>query len=375
MFQIITMHEKPASEILMHTMEWSPTDVNDNLSILQILSSYGYDEYQQFRPGMRFIESLARWLHQLPQPKKNIAFEFVKDRLLYITQDQMRQIISIVYREYIVPILSKQVSYESECGIPYWHTQRLHQSPKFKDLRRKCLFLGLSDGAQVDVFRRDSPELSHEQIYRTHEINKVRADKILNELQCDLGKSDAHFRNIFLLDDFSGSGLTYLQHKQSGWRGKLHDFYNSITSESDPLSNLIDCDDLRIWLVLYVVTEQAIKHLEEYGSKLFTNIEFSVVAIHTIPDDVKYDEGNNEAFTELIKDENYGCKGLEDDAHMKVGDTTRPYLGFDECALPLILNHNTPNNSLPILHRNDAKHTEFRGLFPRVSRHSEQYAV
>lgn len=351
----------------MRTMRWSQADVSRNLPILQILSNYGYDEYQQFRPGMRFIESLARWLHQLPQPKKDVAFKFVMDRLLYITQDQMRQIISLVYREYVVPALLRQISDEPGCDIPYWHTQRLHDSSKFKVLRRKCLFLGLSDGAQVDVFRRFSPELSNEQVYRTHEMNQARADKIQNALQKDLERQDARFCNIFLLDDFSGSGYTYLRHKPR-WSGKLNCFYESITSKHDPLSGLVDRDDLRIWLVLYAATERAMAHLEKYIKRRFADIKFSVDAMHTIPDDITYDEAENEDFTELIKDVAYGCEGLERDEHIAVGDTSRPYLGFDGCALPLILNHNTPNNSLPILHRNDER-TSFKGLFPRVSRH------
>lgn len=369
------MHEKPASEILMRTMGWSQADVSGNLPILQILSSYGYDEYQQFRPGMRFIESLARWLHQLPPPKKGAALKFVMERLLFITQDQMRQIISLVYREYVVPALLRQISDESGCDIPYWHTRKLHESSKFKVLRRKCLFLGLSDGAQVDVFRRFSPELSNEQVYRTHEMNQARADKILNALQIDLKEQDVRFRNIFLLDDFSGSGHTYLRHKKSGWSGKLNCFYESITSKHDPLSGLVDRDNLRIRLILYAVTERAMTHLEECCRRRFDDIKFSVAAIHTIPDNIKYDETENKDFTELIKDKAYGCEGLEKDEHIAVGDTSRLHLGFDGCALPLILHHNTPNNSLPILHRNDER-TSFKGLFPRVSRHtSERYVV
>ena len=109
-------------------------------------------------------------------------------------------------------------------------------------------------------------------------------------------------------------------------------------------------------------------HLKEHGKRRFADIRFSAAAMHTMPDDIKYDEAEDEEFTELIKDRAYGCEGLEDDEHMAVGDTSRLHLGFDGCALPLILNHNTPNNSLPILHRNDGR-TPFRGLFPRVSRH------
>ncbi len=82
---IFVMHEKPASEILMRTMKWSQEDVTNNLADLQALSGYGYDEYEQFRPGMRFIERLASWLNQLPPEKRTAAFRFVKEKLLYVT--------------------------------------------------------------------------------------------------------------------------------------------------------------------------------------------------------------------------------------------------------------------------------------------------
>ncbi len=55
------------------------------------------------------------------------------------------------------------------------------------------------------------------------------------------------------------------------------------------------------------------------------------------------------------------------DEHYKRGKHDRPYLGFNECSLPLVLSHNTPNNSIPLLwFEEDRKH---RGLFPRVPRH------
>ena len=101
------MQEKIAVQILKHTMGWSHENVTDNLADLQALSDYGYDEYQQFITGMRFIESLAIWLNQLPPDKKDTAFRFVKEKLLYITQDQMKQIISIAYPDHIVSNLIK----------------------------------------------------------------------------------------------------------------------------------------------------------------------------------------------------------------------------------------------------------------------------
>ena len=60
---------------------------------------------------------------------------------------------------------------------------------------------------------------------------------------------------------------------------------------------------------------------------------------------------------------------LKDDKAYNVGSTVRPYLGFDECALPVVLSHNTPNNSLPILWQDADDDKQFKGLFPRISRH------
>ena len=368
------MQANVAVQILKHTMGWSHEGVTDNLTVLQALSDYGYDEYQQFTPGMRFIESLAIWLNQLPPNKRGTAFQFVKEKLLYVTQDQMKQIISVAYPDRIVPILLRQASSKLKPAIPYWNVAQIRNSNEFKNLLRKCLFVGLSDGSQIDTFRRNNPEIDHEQIYRTHEINRQRTDTIKRELKTNLGipqESNVYFRNIFLLDDFSASGISYLKEKSKtdGMEGKIASFYDSITNKADPVSELVDAKDLHVWLVLYIATEYAREYLQNLGSKLFSEIQFSVIVIHIIPDSIKYREDDDAKFTELIKNKKYGSEKLYN-RHMEKGDTTKPYLGFNSGALPLILNHNTPNNSLPILHRNDAG-VEFKGLFPRISRHSE----
>ena len=57
------------------------------------------------------------------------------------------------------------------------------------------------------------------------------------------------------------------------------------------------------------------------------------------------------------------------DKHFMVGGTSDPGRGFAGCSLPVVLFHNTPNNSLYILW--GPERTKFHGLFPRVSRHRE----
>ena len=52
----------------------------------------------------------------------------------------------------------------------------------------------------------------------------------------------------------------------------------------------------------------------------------------------------------------------------KKGRHDNPHYGFDHGCLSLILNHNCPNNSLPVLwYENEVKHIP--ALFPRVQRY------
>jgi hypothetical protein len=56
------MRDALAERLLGSVMEWSNEDIARQRPILQALASLKYDEYQQFSPGMRFVESLALWL-------------------------------------------------------------------------------------------------------------------------------------------------------------------------------------------------------------------------------------------------------------------------------------------------------------------------
>jgi hypothetical protein len=59
------MRELLAERLLAEVMQWTQEDVARERPILQALARFKYDEYQQFSPGMRFIESLALWLQQM----------------------------------------------------------------------------------------------------------------------------------------------------------------------------------------------------------------------------------------------------------------------------------------------------------------------
>ena len=58
------------------------------------------------------------------------------------------------------------------------------------------------------------------------------------------------------------------------------------------------------------------------------------------------------------------------DRHLAKGGNDAKH-GYAGCSLPLVLAHNTPNNSIYLLWA-DKPGLETKALFPRVSRHREE---
>jgi hypothetical protein len=362
-----------AERLLARVMEWGPSDVARERPDLQALAAYRYDEYQQFSPGKRFIESLALWLEQFEsKEERGIAYKFVRNRLVFVSTSEMSHLVGISYPDVISPFLVNQVA--TRRTFPEWRVKSIFRSQDFVILLRQSMFLGLSDGAAVDVFRRSNPDISHEQVSRTHEISKDRAAKMREELTRDLQKilerspsdDEARFRMVFLLDDFSGSGLSYIRTEKDGYKGKLVNFHAALSDSGGDLQALVKISELRVCLVLYMATMQACEHLEKVGAQLFGKIPFAVRVVYRLPISVRLDSQKDQAFLELLP--KYYDAAIEDEHYLK-GRHDRPYLGFDECGLPLVLSHNTPNNSVPILWFQENR--RFRGLFPRVSRFGE----
>src|SRR5262249_48500187 len=53
-----------AERLLAAVMGWRAEDIGQECPFLQDMASFKYDNYQQYSPGMRFVESLALWLDQ-----------------------------------------------------------------------------------------------------------------------------------------------------------------------------------------------------------------------------------------------------------------------------------------------------------------------
>jgi hypothetical protein len=354
-------------------MEWSQEDVARERPILQAMAAYKYDEYQQFSPGMRFVESLALWLSQFKTvTERNLAYDFVKTRLVFRSTAEMNHLVRMAYPDQIRPTLIRKAA--AEAGLGGWQVTKVARSQEFIALQRSCLFLGLSDGARIDVFRRyNGRDLSHEQVYPTYEISGGRAEVLIAKLRAALTQlsvpnaGTAKFTTVVLIDDFSASGVSYLRKEGDGYAGKIGKFFSYVSNPKNEISELIDIREAEFCILLYMATEQArshlATHLKEMGAAI--GVKCSIRIVEPLGEEIKLAAGQGEAMEPLI--DGYYDNSIEDE-HSEKGGAGLKY-GFAKCGLPLILSHNTPNNSLALLW---AKTDAVRALFPRVTRHKTE---
>lgn len=367
------MKDALAETLLAHVLGWGAAEVASERPRLQALASYKLDEYQQFSPGMRFVESLARWLHQFQSAEQRYAaYRFVMDRLLFFSAAEMSHLVESAYPDHVRPYIIRRAA--ATLRTPPRLVGRVVGSAEFRVEQRRCLFLGLSDGARIDIFRRANRELSHEQIVHTHELAPSRVKDCLDELGNDLGKMSHQgpkpwlFRTIVLLDDFSASGSSYYALKTSEGKppaGKIAKFYRRLTDWHDPLSRLVEFDDLEVVILLYVATEGARDYLRARSAQVWGR-PCHVEIVQTIPASCRVARGSDAAMDTLI--ETYYDHSVFDES-MKKGGTEDARYGYAGNALPVVLHHNAPNNSIFLLWAYE--NLSVRGLFPRVQRHKE----
>jgi hypothetical protein len=360
------MREGLAEQLLARVMAWEEEDVTRERPVLQALADYKYDEYEQFQPGRRFIESLARWLSQFDDIKKrHEAYRMFHERLIFVSRAEMQHLVVAVFSDVVRPALVARAA--NDLDIPKHLIRRIVTDPAYATRKRSCLFVALSDGARTDVLRRANPDdINNEQVVVDYQALELKKDGLLKDLREDLGKdmgpdvSNARFSTVVLLDDFSASGISYAREDGKGKVARVGDRLRH-------MGDLVDLDDLEVLVILFVATDKAIEHLEAAVSGLEESVggTWSVRAIQRLGPDVAIHKGDDPELDALIQ-EIYDP--AINDKHMKKGGTDGRY-GFADCGLPVVLAHNTPNNSIALLWGPDT--TKIRGLFPRVSRHRE----
>lgn len=362
-----------AERLLARIMGWDDARVQAEQRRLQLLARYKYDEYQRFRPGRRFIESLALWLRQFhTKQEREIAYEFVNNRLVFLSLREFTHLVQMVYPDVIVPEIIDQVSQSS--GIPNHKIAAICHHSEFTELQQRSLFLGLSDGAHTDELRRFNPIISNEQIWHAYELSDEKAKDMHAELNKRMKQKGQTFRLIWLLDDFSASGRSYIlfDEKEKRYKGKITKVYDKLLGDNN-IAKVIDKDAYQVYVVLYVATEKARKYIDENARKYAETKGFRppiIKVVQCLGDAVSLSDTNSRdaGFISLVdKDEYYDPEAHDD--HTKKGGTKDIKRGFAACMLPVVLPHNTPNNSVYLLW--GSEHHCVTGLFPRVTRHRE----
>lgn len=354
-------------------MNWDNERSQQEFAWLRVVSDFKYDSYRNYLAGVRFIECLADWLQQFESNEREDAYGFVRTSLIFVGAAEIQHLVTRCYPEFVERRLLSSVA--ADCSMePYAVWSSPDAILRLTRLRRRCLFFGLSDGARIDAFRRaNSGSISNEQVVLATEINASKWKRLAEDLQGDLNDRSCRFAAVFLLDDFVGTGKTLLRNERGTWKGRLHRFWEAIEGTVDDVLE----PSAIVHVHHYIATERAAKEIplrhaqmlierQQKKERWFQNVEFSFSM--TLPDSVCVTKESHAGFWALTQ--KYYDVAIES-KHTDVGGGD-VRLGFGGAALPVVLEHNTPNNSVALLwaETDGEKGVPMRPLFHRRERHA-----
>lgn len=339
-----------------------PESTLNDLADLQFMASYKYNHYDMYLPGTRFMDQLALWLAQFAVEDRPIAITLIRRKLIFISQREMQELAHFLYYNQIVPAtLALAISQE---GLPpYAYVEAFERY--FHHYLRASLFIGLSDGARIDYFRRHHIDLSQDQVIPYY---RSSPDDYLLKLREALADESAQFRQVFLIDDFTASGYTLAHTTHQGRvEGSLSRLY-------EVHRHLIDAAD-RVYVAYYVASRQAIDHVSGlldhmpgYAGKSQFMAALPLEQQTTIWSNDQDDGDLGRKARELC--DKYYSTDLESSNTLKGGGVR---YGFGRSGLVLSMHSNTPNNSIFLLWRSSKGSRSDSGgttaLFRRIDRH------
>lgn len=352
------MNQDLGFNILSRILDWSDERARKEFEWLRLMARLKYDGYRDFQAGMRFIESLATWLQQFTKAERETAYRFLRSALVYIGPSEMQRLVEQFYPREVRDRLMRMIA--ARRSIPLYRLLADEEATDaVKRLRRQTLFMGLSDGARIDIVRHSNVDLlTNEQLVVATQVDTNKWKDLLDKLREDLKDNDVRFAMVYLIDDFMGTGtslLSYNEEKQK-WSGKLIRFKKSMEDAADSLQgDQLFEPEWHLCVHHYVGSAHATKAIQDRAEKAKATLEGSqwAKAIHfsfgtVLPDDLPIDKaaGRCDQFIDLTR--KYYDPILRT-RHTDVGGVTHLGLGYGGCALPLVLDHNTPNNAVALL--------------------------
>ncbi len=374
------MNEDVAIRVLETITGWNEETIQREAAWLQLMANFKYDGYRDYLAGARFTERLADWLQQFSPEQRQTAYDYVRNRLIFVSLAEMRHLVALFFPSVIEKALLNNVAATllSPNYLVWTHPQA---EDEFKRALRKTLFFGLSDGARMDTFRRlNEGMISNEQVLVAPQVNRVKWAEVLRKLRKALGDEEARFSRVFLIDDFVGSGKTLLrwEEEERKWDGKLLRFWEDGQTVLDNGQTVFASHFEPSWSLHvhhYIASWEGKRNVEDAYAQArrerpagtwFEHVDFTfgLVFDSSLPLQTERDAAMW-ALTEQYYDPSIQTKSTAvGGEHVK--------RGFGNCGLPVILEHNTPNNSLALLWA-DTMGGEgvpaMRPLFRRAQRH------
>src|SRR5438552_2000934 len=189
---------------------------------LLFLAERKYNRYDLYAPGETFPQRLVDWLSNFDAVDRNAAMDVVRE-LRFFNQNEMRDLPDATLQNVVTAIQSDAMPLSRASAISYMDTLQSQTEMAVA----KSLFIAMADDVLFDFFRRNAqrqfPELRRGNFVEYYKLNPE-----------DVSDLEEHSR-IFLLDQISGSSLSFLRRDGENWKGKLPTF--SETWESDVDSN------------------------------------------------------------------------------------------------------------------------------------------
>ncbi|MGB7244292.1 MAG: hypothetical protein WBC93_19685 [Sulfitobacter sp.] len=394
------MKNSLALNLIADVMGWDDVKTTQEYDWLRLMAAVKYDGYADFAAGAGFIEALVDWLRQFQAGDRETAYRFVKKRLVFISTAEMQRVIEAFIPETVTPYLRKAVAEEHKIA-PFEVWSDPVYSEAFYTRFRRCLFVGLSDGSRIDILRRShSGLLSQEQVVPMMNVDLDKWESLGEDLCEELGKG-AKFDDVYLIDDFTASGTTFIRIKDGKPKGKLPKFEKIVTDAREALGEKFPiADGYRLHIHHHVSTRQARSALIDRVKSvvpMLSSTSFDVDVVITegllLPNGLPLGVlDNNQSPGGSVELEAVGLQATSDadreiidlcevyydrglfkklEKHCREAGLVTMCYGYGSCALPLVLEHNTPNNAVPLLwsELGDQAAPRTRALFRRRDRH------
>ena len=371
-----------AKQFLTQLMGWDDIEATNKLQEIDLMSDIKYDSYDQFMPGIKFVGNFYLWLSQFKDlQEKELMYEFVRKYIIYINSNQVSHLIDLLYNTKIIPLIREKVVADFNARgekVNKFNYRVLDNSPEFKSHKRKTLFIGLSDGSHIDIIRRNS-YLDNDQVLTNYYPDDTKIEDLAKNLTTSKeleNDSVKKFESIVLIDDFTASGSSFIRKKDGKWGGKLPKFFDAVCGNQE-FKNLFT-EGLEVHLYFLIATENALNHISTLLSEFTKNYEgltVEVDCIQALDDAAKFTNHQEQEAKDILSIIGKQCYINEPELTSAYKESYAPgdlryHLGYKQCALTVVLNHNTPNNSLPIIWQPKRGGADpLYPLFYRITRH------